>query len=91
MRRMPTMMITSSFPFVFSRYFQDQTSENEYPTAFLLVSMLEIIVYILIDRTKRFCQQIPRGLVRSCHERFAVGCSVLLFLVQRRTVVFVRV
>ena len=36
-------------------------------------------------------QQIPRGLVRSCHERFAVGCSVLSFLVQRRTLVFVRV
>ena len=36
-------------------------------------------------------QQIRRGLVRSSHERFAVGRSVLLFLVQRRTLVFVRV
>ena len=35
-------------------------------------------------------QQIPRGLVRFCHERFAVGCSVLLSLVQRRTLVSVR-
>ena len=36
-------------------------------------------------------QQVRRGLVRSCHERFAVERSVLLFLVQRRTLVFVLV
>ena len=36
-------------------------------------------------------QQIPRGLIRFCDEYFAVVCFVLLFLVQRRTLVLVRV
>ena len=36
-------------------------------------------------------KQISRGLVRFFDEYFVVGCSVLVCLVQRRTLVFVRV